>query len=55
MVAHCETILDTIEFADSLMASLEPCKAPVVAKDGQVEDEGYSSEDDKKPERELGL
>ncbi|XP_063952525.1 intermembrane lipid transfer protein VPS13A-like isoform X3 [Lytechinus pictus] len=50
VVAHCEAILDITEFADTLVASLDQGKAPAT-EDGQVEDEGYSSEDDKKPER----
>ena len=56
VVAHCEAILDITEFADSLVASLDQGKAPAApAEDGQAEDEGYISEDDKKPERKLGL
>lgn len=55
VVAHCEAILDITEFADTLVASLDQGKTPAAVEDGHAEDEGYISEDDKKPERELGL
>ncbi|XP_030829188.1 vacuolar protein sorting-associated protein 13C isoform X3 [Strongylocentrotus purpuratus] len=51
VVAHCEAILDITEFADTLVASLDQSGKTPAVEDGHVEDEGYISEDDKKPER----
>ena len=52
MVAHAEAILNLTEFADNMVAALTDGKA--VEEDEGFEDEGYLSEDDKKPARKFG-
>ncbi|XP_071479699.1 intermembrane lipid transfer protein VPS13A-like [Diadema antillarum] len=53
VVAHCEALLNITEFADKLVASLDQGKAEAAGAggDGPAEDEGYISEDEKKPTR----
>ena len=48
-MAHAEAILNLTEFADNMVASLSDGKA--AEEDEGFEDEGYLSEDDKKPVR----
>ena len=50
VVAHCEAILNITEFADNLVASLKQGKESAAAGEPS-EDEGYMSEDEKKPTR----
>lgn len=50
VVAHSEAILHLTEFADNLVASLKVEKEGEEKKeDAETVDEGYSSEDEKKP------
>ncbi|XP_071825694.1 intermembrane lipid transfer protein VPS13A-like isoform X3 [Apostichopus japonicus] len=49
VVAHSEAILNLTEFADNLVASLKVDKKEEETEEAETVDEGYSSEDDKKP------
>ncbi len=48
VIAHAEAILNLTEFADNMVAAISG-KQPEIADDEGFEDEGYLSEDDKKP------
>ncbi|PIK52058.1 putative vacuolar protein sorting-associated protein 13C [Apostichopus japonicus] len=48
-VRHSEAILNLTEFADNLVASLKVDKKEEETEEAETVDEGYSSEDDKKP------
>lgn len=55
VVAHSEAILNLTEFADNLVASLKVDKKEEETEEAETVDEGYSSEDDKKPVGEIDL
>ncbi|XP_038046817.1 vacuolar protein sorting-associated protein 13C-like isoform X3 [Patiria miniata] len=49
VVAHSDAILNITDFADTLVASLDTGKKEETGETSETEDEGYLSEDEKKP------